>query len=533
MAAPAPAAAPPAPPPPRPAVDDEPPPPTPHVILMAARVWARARAFMARHYLPVGLAYSTLFGFLVPAPGIAVSRTPVNTISICGIFFISGLQLQTEEVKKALRAYWAYTYGILAILLLSPLTSLLIAQLPFDPPELPLGQALFMAMPTTVSSGACRAVLRCACDHAQADLFTVAAPILAATCCRRRTDGRGQGQRGARHLPERRHQRGGRVHRAVLPVRLPHHAARRRQRRRGALTLVRHSGRCEGSRAAGSASRPFTLEPAHPPKIPLPAQAPPSSFDPSGAFNPVELLWKLTLSILLPLTIGRSLRYFDAVRAFVKAHKGHLKLLSSSLLIMVPWVVISTSAEQLRTIPGGSFFILVVLGVALHGGLLAGNYAVCRYVLRGRVALAERKSVVINASQKTINTAMSVIQFLPPSDVLGLDKGLLILPCLLSHFIQILMDAYLASSWKLVTEDEDDGVGGGRAPAAAAGAAPGIAVELAAGAPASTVVAAASTAGGMGTKLLAAPSHEGVDVRPVEASPWHDGPPGVASKAYR
>jgi predicted Na+-dependent transporter len=156
MAATAPAAAapPPSQPPPPPA--DEAPPPTPPSVLMAARVWARARAFMSRHYLPVGLAYSTLFGFLVPAPGIAVSHTPVNTISICGIFFISGLQLQTEEVKKALRAYWAYAYGILAILLLTPLTSLPIAQLPFDPPELPLGQALFMAMPTTVSSGALR-----------------------------------------------------------------------------------------------------------------------------------------------------------------------------------------------------------------------------------------------------------------------------------------------------------------------------------------------------------------------------------------
>ena len=101
----------------------------------------------------MGLAASTLFGYVVPAPGIALKNTPVNTVSICGIFFISGLQLQTEEVKKALRAYKAYVFGILSILLLSPLLSLLIAVLPFDPPELPLGQALFMAMPTTVSSG--------------------------------------------------------------------------------------------------------------------------------------------------------------------------------------------------------------------------------------------------------------------------------------------------------------------------------------------------------------------------------------------
>jgi hypothetical protein len=57
--------------------------------------------------------------------------------------------------RQALHAWPAYSFGIVSILLLSPLLSLGLARLPLMPRELPNGQALFMAMPTTVSSGAC------------------------------------------------------------------------------------------------------------------------------------------------------------------------------------------------------------------------------------------------------------------------------------------------------------------------------------------------------------------------------------------
>ena len=55
--------------------------------------------------------------------------------------------------------------------------------------------------------------------------------------------------------------------------------------------------------------------------------------------------------------------------------------------------------------------------------------------------------VVISASQKTMNTAISVIQFLPPSAGV---PGLLTLPVLIAHFVQIVLDAVLVSHWKPV-----------------------------------------------------------------------------------
>ena len=163
---------------------------------------ARVKAFVIQHHLPLGLIVAVLIGFVAPWPGIVVGQAPINTISICGIFFISGLQLRTDEVKKALGAsrasarraeyragrkctgphfarvasrtrraiadatvgsphspttgsYVAYIFGFISILGLSPLLSLAVARMPMQPPEFPHGLALFIAMPTTVSSGAC------------------------------------------------------------------------------------------------------------------------------------------------------------------------------------------------------------------------------------------------------------------------------------------------------------------------------------------------------------------------------------------
>jgi hypothetical protein len=61
------------------------------------------------------------------------------------------------------------------------------------------------------------------------------------------------------------------------------------------------------------------------------------------------------------------------------------------------------------------------------------------------MGLKEKKAVVISASQKTLNTAVSVIAFLPAS--LG-DKGLITVPSIISHCIQIIIDGFLVSWWK-------------------------------------------------------------------------------------
>jgi len=123
----------------------------------------------------------------------------------------------------------------------------------------------------------------------------------------------------------------------------------------------------------------------------------------SGGIDPGDLLFKLSLTILLPLIAGKALRWFTRVERWVAAWKLQLKFLSSALLICVPWITMSQSAARLRQASAGAFFSLLALGAGMHVVYLAFNYAATGVL---PIRLPERKTVVINASQKTVNTAM-------------------------------------------------------------------------------------------------------------------------------
>ena len=89
-------------------------------------------------------------------------------------------------------------------------------------------------------------------------------------------------------------------------------------------------------------------------------------------------------------------------------------------------------------------------------------------------SLARAQAVVVNCSQKTLNTAVSVIAFLPAA--LG-DRGLITVPCIIAHLAQIVMDGFLVARWKHVT---DEAAAAAKAPAAAAQAAQATALAVAA-----------------------------------------------------
>ena len=89
--------------------------------------------FLFRNYLALGLAFLVIFGVLVPAPGVFLSRFPTHYVCIVGIFFHSGIKLRTGEVKEAVKAYKALILGIICILLMTPIIGVkLTSLLPFD-----------------------------------------------------------------------------------------------------------------------------------------------------------------------------------------------------------------------------------------------------------------------------------------------------------------------------------------------------------------------------------------------------------------
>lgn len=109
--------------------------------------------FLLAYHLPIGLVLGVLFGFAVPWPGRAMDDVNMSSVCIGVIFFISGLKLKTEEVTSAMRAYKALFLGVIAILGLTPLAGFALIKVPFSSDEFAFGAAIFVCMPTTLSSG--------------------------------------------------------------------------------------------------------------------------------------------------------------------------------------------------------------------------------------------------------------------------------------------------------------------------------------------------------------------------------------------
>jgi sodium/bile acid cotransporter 7 len=280
-----------------------PPPPPPS--------FPRLRRFLVDQHLPLGLVVFSLLGLLIPAPGRALAATPLNSVSLIGIFFLSGLGLKTDELRAAFAAVPAYAFGFFSILAASPCLGFALAGPAFDflgPPEFKRGLALFAIMPTTVSSGLVMTA-EAGGNTALAVLFSV------------------------------------------------------------------------GTNLAGIVTVPLFL-----------AAVMGSAAD--GGLDPGKLILNLGLVILLPLAAGKALREASArARDFAAANKLRLKVLSSALLISVPWMSMSAASDDIGRAAPGNLVALAVLGVLLHALLLAFNWAGCALLNRAglRIALREEK----------------------------------------------------------------------------------------------------------------------------------------------
>ena len=153
----------------------------------------------------------------------------------------------------------------------------------------------------------------------------------------------------------------------------------------------------------------------------------------------VALLLKLVYTILLPLLAGRAAQLLPGVPRLVAQHKNTLKVASSLFLALIPWTKAGSAASDLLATSAGAIFTMLALGVLLHFVYLALNTAATQAL---GLPWPERAAVLLAGSQKTLSVAVAVIDAAPPA--LG-NPGLLLLPCILAHFTQIVIDAVLFS----------------------------------------------------------------------------------------
>jgi sodium/bile acid cotransporter 7 len=164
--------------------------------------------------------------------------------------------------------------------------------------------------------------------------------------------------------------------------------------------------------------------------------------------DPGPLLVQLLLTILLPLAVGKLVRESSKrVQAWLKRHKLIVTNTPSFFLCLIPWMKLSQSNEALRLLPWEAILGLLACGLVIHLIYLAFNYSVAHLVLGSPMPL--KKAVVIAASQKTLPMALTVLAFFPAA--LG-EPGLIAIPCIVTHLIQIFVDAVIVARWAAATE---------------------------------------------------------------------------------
>jgi len=152
------------------------------------------------------------------------------------------------------------------------------------------------------------------------------------------------------------------------------------------------------------------------------------------ALPAMKLFRDLVLSVLLPFCLGLGLR-----ATWNRLPHRWVNKTPTLLVILLSYVSFSSGRASVLG-SGWEVLAAVIAAVcAIHFGLLllaALVTALCRF------APDERKAITFLSSQKTLPMAIGVLT------ALGYSGGPALLPCVLFHFCQILVDSVIADRWR-------------------------------------------------------------------------------------
>jgi sodium/bile acid cotransporter 7 len=113
---------------------------------------------------------------------------------------------------------------------------------------------------------------------------------------------------------------------------------------------------------------------------------------------------------------------------------------------------ISESTFQLVSIDHETIALVAAAAFALHLTLLVGNFvaaAILGLGGRGRGSRRTRRALLLATSQKTLPVSVAVLTQL--GNTLG-EPGLVLLPCIFFHLIQIVFGSFLVAVWRGVDD---------------------------------------------------------------------------------
>lgn len=155
------------------------------------------------------------------------------------------------------------------------------------------------------------------------------------------------------------------------------------------------------------------------------------------ALNPVDMIGKLVMVVLLPVAVGQALRQIEVIARLASRFKTLLSLLGQILILNMVFVGVVKGVLQMGRQEGSlgflDFAVLATLVVAVHILAAASCWTVARGLQWDR---ADRLALVFSGSQKTLPAALYVCAEFFPSFPLG------IIPCVMYHACQLLVDSW-------------------------------------------------------------------------------------------
>lgn len=163
-----------------------------------------------------------------------------------------------------------------------------------------------------------------------------------------------------------------------------------------------------------------------------------------------EMLRELLVLTLLPLIIGMSLRRLvGPLRELATNFKKPFGLGQNSCILFVVLLNISKARDNLVNAAPADLAVCLTLAASVH--LV---YRIIGYFAATAAKLPPRDWVTIclMCSQKSLPVCVSVLAALPQE--LREKSGLFIIPCIMGHAAQLIIDSILAVRW---TVNEEDG----------------------------------------------------------------------------
>jgi sodium/bile acid cotransporter 7 len=166
--------------------------------------------------------------------------------------------------------------------------------------------------------------------------------------------------------------------------------------------------------------------------------------------DPTTMLNQLIVQTLVPLALGILLRMFvEPLRKFATTYKKPLSKTQNCMIFLTVWIMTSSAQSKIVSSPPGDLGVCIALAIVVH---IIYRFAAYWTATVFRLPEKEWLCFVLMCSQKSLPVCVSVLSALPPA--LRSLNGVLIIPCILSHFSQLMIDGFLAVRWTVAEARE-------------------------------------------------------------------------------